>query len=342
MAWPKPLYSKKQVKRSGKYIRDNPTDNYSQTKEGLEHLHVVSNWRDLHGAVLNTAQGWIRRLDRSTDIIVAQRLKRLDTVLDKLASGRSSDLSTMHDIAGVRVIFESEDDLRVFRKKMEKSRAKHKRKNEIDRYDYIKSPKETGYRGVHDVYERICTTGTIYNGLKFEVQLRTSVQHAWATAVEIYDLTQGTRLKFSSEGGEDDALLHFSYISELLARFHENRPCRFLELSVQDLRTKCLEMEANTRLVTSIKSLRAATRYGKLEKNSVLYLTKKRKLYAQQFPSMPKAMEALKDLERREDIVNVVLVGAQDPKHIKNAFRNYFSDSAEFVSLYEQALGKEI
>lgn len=342
MAWPKPQNSKNKVKKSGKYFRDNPMEDFSQTTDGQENLQVLSNWRDVHGAVLNTAQAWIRRLDRSTDIIVAQRLKRFDTVLDKLVTARSSDLSTMHDIAGVRVIFESEDDLRNFRKKMEKSRAKHLRKNIVDRYDYIKCPKETGYRGVHDVYERICRTGTVYNGLKFEVQLRTSVQHAWATAVEIYDLSQGTRLKFSSGGEEDDVRQYFSYISELLARHHENNSCRFAELSNLDLRTKCLEMEDATKVVTSIKSLRAATKVGRLEKNSVLYLTKRRKLYAQKYSSMPIAMKALKELENREDIINVVLVGAQDPKHIKNAFRNYFSDAAEFVGLYEKALGKEI
>ena len=108
---------KNKVKKSGKYFRDNPKEDFNQTTSGQENLQVLSNWRDVHGAVLNTAQAWIRRLDRSTDIIVAQRLKRFDTVLDKLVTGRSSDLSIMHDIAGVRVIFESEDDLRNFRKK---------------------------------------------------------------------------------------------------------------------------------------------------------------------------------------------------------------------------------
>lgn len=342
MAWPEPQYSKRMVKRSGKYFRDNPTEDFSQTTTGQESLQVLSNWRDMHGAVLNTAQAWIRRLDRSTDIIVAQRLKRFDTVLDKLVTGRSDDLSTMHDIAGVRVIFKNEDALREFRKKMEKSRAKHPRKNEVDDYDYIKCPKDTGYRGVHDVYERRCRTGIAYNGLKFEVQLRTNVQHAWATAVEIYDLSKGTRLKFSSGDAESDVREYFSYISELLARIHEDSAGRFLELSIKDLQQKCLEMEEATKVVTSVKSLHAATRVGKIEKNSVLYLTKNRKLYAKKFPSMPIAMKALKELEMREDIINIVLVGAQDPKHIKNAFRNYFTDAAEFVELFEEALGKVI
>ena len=342
MAWPTPQSSKNQVKKSGKYFRDNPRENFNKTTCGKENLQVLSNWRDVHGAVLNTAQAWIRRLDKSRDIIVAQRLKRFDTILDKLVTARSSDLSTMHDIAGVRVIFKNEGDLRDFRKKMEKSRAKHIRKNTVDHYDYIKRPKETGYRGVHDVYERRCSTKTVYNGLKFEVQLRTSVQHAWATAVEIYDLSQGTRLKFSSMSEEDNVRQYFSYISELLARHHEKKICCLTDLSIQDLRAKCLEMEAATKVVTSIKSLRAATKVGRLEKNSVLYLTKKRKLYAKKYPSMPIAMKALKQLENQENIINVVLVGAQEPKHIRNAFRNYFSDAAEFVELYEEALEQKV
>ena len=62
-------------------------------------------------------------------------------------------LSRMDDVAGCRLIFPTVEELRVFRAEFhDKSRFKHSLKNDPDKYDYIAHPKESGYRGVHDVY----------------------------------------------------------------------------------------------------------------------------------------------------------------------------------------------
>ena len=59
----------------------------------------------------------------------------------------------MDDIARCRLIFPGFDELYAFRAKLHKAPFNHKLRNDIDKYDYIKSPKKTGYRGIHDVYE---------------------------------------------------------------------------------------------------------------------------------------------------------------------------------------------
>ena len=59
----------------------------------------------------------------------------------------------MDDVAGCRLIFPSIEDLYSFRTKVHKAKFKHTMRNPSDKWDYIKHPKETGYRGVHDVYE---------------------------------------------------------------------------------------------------------------------------------------------------------------------------------------------
>lgn len=53
----------------------------------------------------------------------------------------------MDDVAGCRLIFRSIKELYGFREDFHKARFKHKRKNDADKYDYIKSPEPTGYRG---------------------------------------------------------------------------------------------------------------------------------------------------------------------------------------------------
>ncbi|MDX5299682.1 MAG: RelA/SpoT domain-containing protein, partial [Gammaproteobacteria bacterium] len=79
-----------------------------------------------------------------------------------------------------------------------KARFKHKRKNNIDKYDYIKRPKSTGYRGIHDVYSYDVNSknGDKYRGLLIEIQYRTLVQHAWATAVEVIGFITENQPKF--------------------------------------------------------------------------------------------------------------------------------------------------
>jgi putative GTP pyrophosphokinase len=86
----------------------------------------------------------------------------------------------MDDVAGCRLIFPDIPALYAFREALHKARFQHERKNGIDKYDYIKNPKETGYRGIHDIYEYDVRsdTGQASKGLLLELQYRTRVQHA--------------------------------------------------------------------------------------------------------------------------------------------------------------------
>ncbi|MDE9591201.1 (p)ppGpp synthetase, partial [Xenorhabdus bovienii] len=62
--------------------------------------------------------------------------------------------------------------------------------------DYTVDKKTTGYRGIHRIYK--CYDGKDqhpWKGFLIEVQLRTKLQHIWATTVEIVDLCEGNTLK---------------------------------------------------------------------------------------------------------------------------------------------------
>ena len=150
-------------------------------------IRILEEWRTAHRHVLNTFQSLLRNRTKDTDIVVAQRHKRKLTIIDKLKRYPKMRLARMDDVAGCRLIFKNLDELYKFRENMLNARFRHQLKNDVDKYDYIKSPKSTGYRGVHDVYSYNVNSpyGEQYKGLLIEIQYRTFDQHAWATAVEV-------------------------------------------------------------------------------------------------------------------------------------------------------------
>lgn len=341
MVWPTPLYSKNRVRTAGKRIAKEKLETgllLWNVRISREEHEVLENWRTSHGAVLNTAQAWLRRLENEQRPVVGQRLKRYNTIIDKLATQRSRDLSTMHDIAGVRLIFRNEDELLQFRQKMGASRARHTRTHELDRFDYITNPKDTGYRGVHDVFERQVGSSkdaSAWNGLKFEVQLRTAVQHAWATAVEVYDGIQQARFKF--EGSDSAAYRQFLLISEIFARVYENRTSCLPHLSDIELVNQCSSLEDETGMITMFRSLSVAQTYAALKQNSILQRRTDGQLYVWPFRNFTQAVQAISEIEERPETANAVLVAAKTPQHIREAFRNYFDDTSDFVALYDDA-----
>ncbi|WP_022703564.1 RelA/SpoT domain-containing protein [Pseudorhodobacter ferrugineus] len=344
MAWPTPQYSKNRVRTAGKRIAKTFHNHNGLLLWNInidrEEFDVVENWRTSHGAVLNTAQAWLRRLDKLQRPIVGQRLKRYNTIVDKLATGRSKDLSTMHDIAGVRAIFRSVKEIHEFRAQMRLSKAQHILIHETDKFDYLTNPKNTGYRGIHEVMERHVDSksGAAWNGLKFEVQLRTAVQHAWATAVEIFDDTQSARFKFQKSA--NPAYEQFMIASEIFARVHEQSVGCLADRTDTELANRFTELEEETRTVTMIHGLQVAVNYRPLEKNSILQRTHDGQLFVYPFSSFPQALRAISAIEARPETLNAVLVGAKTPYHIREAFRNYFEDTSDFVALLDDALRK--
>jgi ppGpp synthetase/RelA/SpoT-type nucleotidyltranferase len=107
-------------------------------------------------------------------------------------------LARMQDIGGCRAIFPTVEDVYTCQKNMLASRMQHNPPK--NHKDYIESPKESGYRGIHIVYEFTSKSQkyATYNGMLVEVQLRTVVQHAWATAVETVGIFTGESLKSST------------------------------------------------------------------------------------------------------------------------------------------------
>src|SRR5574339_254308 len=123
--------SKSRVNRAGESVRTgHPSE---------EDLRVIEEWRAAHRAVLNTFQAILRNRTRGTEIAVAQRHKRKRTIFDKLQRLPGMRLARMDDVAGCRLIFRTIRDLYEFRERFHRARFNHVRRNDLEKYDYIKT-----------------------------------------------------------------------------------------------------------------------------------------------------------------------------------------------------------
>lgn len=320
-------FTKGEVNRAGeKLVKD---------KHDQEALEIVNNWRNSHSYILNTFQATLRTYVKNNpqlDVTFAQRLKRLSTILDKIETGRSKDLAAMHDLAGCRLIFPSTKNLEEFREIFHRTRAKHERIDN-DKYNYIKKPKSTGYRGIHEVYKyKVSThTGSVYNNLKIEIQYRTRFQHAWATAVEISDILDGERIKFD-KGANPNRERFFLLASELIARNHENVNGYLSGMSDYELKKEMSELEADLNILGTLHAARRSEISIPAKKYLVLRIHND-ELSVKGF-SEPKDAIAFRDnLEKSNPSDDIVYVSAPNARAVADAFKNYFRDAADFVDM---------
>lgn len=319
--------SKKRVNRAGDAVRTRDATN--------EDIAVIEEWRSAHRHVLNTFQAILRTRTRRTDITVAQRHKRRRTIFDKLQRFPDMQLSRMDDVAGCRLIFSDIDELDRFRDAFHQARFKHKRRNRPEQYDYILHPKDTGYRGIHDVYvyDVNSDTGAHLAGLYVEIQYRTLIQHAWATAVEVIGFITQSQPKFQQgDRRYEEAML---YASEILARAHEGLQGHRSDLTDREAVEHFVALDKELGLIQMLRGLHAARGVHSDKRNSILIFRGEQQLEVRSYRDATDAIQALFDLEKEMPEADVVLVRADTSEEVRLAFRNYFSDASEFIRLVE-------
>lgn len=214
----KPEFTRTEVNKAGEiFIDPNSTD-----EEKEQALNIINNWRVSHNFPLNTFQWRLRWLAKkiNPESLVAQRIKRLASIKLKLELQPNMKLSQMQDIGGCRAILKDvgELDQLVNIYKHESRGIKHKLHKE---QDYISEPKVSGYRGIHLIYKYGSDKSADYKDMRIEIQIRTLMQHAWATAVE----TVGTfiNMPLKSSLGDDGWLRFFALMGSAMA-ISEGKP----------------------------------------------------------------------------------------------------------------------
>ena len=203
---PKPkMISRRAIDRAGDVLISET----SKVDELEKARDILNQWRARHVYPLNTFNSYLRSKVRNgrfgIDVVIAQRLKRASTIINKLREGEDHDIKllNMQDIAGVRAILPTITDVR----KLEADYKLSKRFSHIlhpRSKDYIQEPKiKDGYRSTHLVYKYQNRQHPRWDGLWVELQIRTKLQHTWATAVETMHAFLGKAIK-TRQGQKSD------------------------------------------------------------------------------------------------------------------------------------------
>jgi (p)ppGpp synthase/HD superfamily hydrolase len=184
--WIKREFSKGEIDRCGSSLIPWWSRSGPKPDDLWRGYTIIQNWRSSHALPLLTFRMGLSQRARRIEpkAIIAQRLKRFSSVMNKLAREPMMKLSQMQDLGGCRAILKSIDS--VYRVASLYRAPVSDSESSLKYYDYIKSPKADGYRGIHIVgrYHARVEKNEPWNGHRIEIQLRSQLQHAFATAVE--------------------------------------------------------------------------------------------------------------------------------------------------------------
>jgi len=336
MSWIELEYSKKAVRRAGDCLLSLESD----FEDFLKAYNVMDNWRSSHSYPIQSMLGYFRKKAKSidNDSIVVQRLKREPSILSKLRRENGMKLDRMEDIGGCRIIVSNK--YQVY--EVKNAIVDGKTRNTLRRQrDYIKEPKESGYRGIHLIYR--------YNGRKtkfckhsVELQIRSKVQHSWATAVEVVGTFTGQSLKASE--GEDEWLKFFNLASIAFSDIENKNLAKNYNT---DERIELLKYIDKLKVIPKLRAFAVSTKHlSSLKRSSVtLYLLTLKidesNIQIMRYSSehYEKANEQYAALEKEyKDNKNrdVVLVSAESIHGLKKAYPNYFADTSAFTKNIER------
>ncbi|MHA2767103.1 RelA/SpoT domain-containing protein [Vibrio harveyi] len=334
--------SKKQIDKAARRIRHGVDG-----QERIGAIEKIQEFREYHLYPLMLLKNHLVRTARKVnpEVVVARRLKQLSTIIDKLErptlDGKSANaikLTRMQDIAGCRAIVDNDDELYQLRDKLLKSKSVHK---VIYTSDYLSEPKKSGYGGYHIVYSCYEHQKEPHPWMKarVEIQIRTQLQHAWATSLEIIDSLEGINLK-TSIGGHVEWRRYFKILGKLVA--HEESFCTLSEDEyanylgeLMDLGTdlNVLKKLNDYSIALSASSASAIPKSKRSSKGLFLILINKgsenKKIKVLYFK--PKeASEALSILNTNEiqgKFDTAVLLSAEDARSLRQAYPNYFGST---------------
>jgi ppGpp synthetase/RelA/SpoT-type nucleotidyltranferase len=357
MVWAKPKgFSKSKIDWAGKVL----VSETSTLEEKETAIEILDNWRAIHRYPMHIFKKRLKDVSEKIDdnALVVQRLKRLPSIIKKLqrkyyGNNPTMNLSQMQDIAGCRVVMSNvELAKRLYKENYVKGDLKHKKVNEKD---YITYPKEDGYRSIHLIYRyKSDKEGKKdYNGLLIEVQIRSKLQHLWATAIETVDFF--TRQAIKSNEGQKEWVDFFKLVGSAFAKMENTSLVPNTPIGEKELYSQIIQKERELQVVKVMggwaQAVQVFEKASKEKPNLKFFLLELdiigEKLNITSY-SQGQEEKAISDYSRAEKRnqgkkeYDVVLVGVDATNDLRKAYPNYFADTNEFLDKLKTILDKKM
>lgn len=327
------MTSKKKIDKIGEKLK-------SEQKLNSNELAQLLQWRDGFSTTLDY---YFKKISIKTNekerITLSRRLKRIDSIKIKLKRFKTMRLSTLQDIAGLRVVVKNINSLDEALTALRILPDKHTLKK-LDNYN--NSPKSDGYRGVHLIYQNKKSD-------LIEVQLRTELQHIWATAVETYGALQNT--SFKTGEGDTQWKDFFSLLSSYFAILENSTPLEVhLKLSKKKLKTQLKKMIKDLKVIERLNAttnsiqiiVNKQNETGRMGKYALLELDLKEQTTTIDVFTKKNVTRAIKIYTEKElsykdnEFKNIVFVNIEDVEKIQKSYPNYFLDTRNLLKILSQ------
>lgn len=350
MAWTKPLNGRSRVDLAGAVIsgRRKP-DKRMEVEEAID---ISGNWRSSHGYPLHVAWKALQRRAKKFDsrALVPKRIKRLPSIILKLFRFKTMQLSQMNDLGGCRAI------LRSVGKAEELVRFYHSHPCRtlvlVRSYDYIASPKKDGYRSIHLVYKYVGShEGEAYKNLRIEIQIRSQLQHVWATAVEVIDTFAARGLK--SNLANDAWRRFFALVASAMAMTEKRSLVPGTPTNISDLVKEIKALYSALKvhdvflgISTGLEGIdkRTTERPFKPEAYILTLNSKKKQTMTVAYASYRYAEEDLLKIEKRnlkKPHLQSVMASANSIAALRSAYPNYYLNTSIFTVFIEDLMEKK-
>lgn len=338
--FPPPEYSKKAVVRAGVALSGTLQHHPEKFDEYVRLFRIAHDWRSSHMPPLDRITRELQANIRKTNVpaVIGARVKRMWSIRRKLARSTTT-LVQMQDIGGCRAIVPSMGDLNKLVAHYREGGSRHDLRGDTS---YVTAPKPDGYRSHHIVlgYSAPNFATEALNGRRIEVQIRTQLQHAWATAVEAVGLYTKQNLK-GGEGSKDWLKL-FMLLS---AEFAEAEGVG-AALGSRAKSRRRQQIAALDKKLNAVDRLRHLNRAFRISENYVTeskyflirYDFDNHTVVVSGYDTMRAGNDEYSVQERGNVESNAVLVEVARVEDLRVAYPNYFFDVSLFVRNFRNIL----
>ena len=335
-------YSNNEINNAGKIVSEikkisEISKKIEDTEETRKAKEIFYNFRMNHKKPMEDIMEYVENVSEKLfpydNFMPVSRLKNPITIINKVYNNKRRDnikLSQMCDIGGVRIVVNNVKQLNQLKNYLENDKVYNIEKIK----DYTLNPKETGYSGIHIIYT---IKDTEYSKCKIELQLRTKLQHIWATTLESYDAFNKTSLK--TEKIKNDWTEFFELASSLFA-WKENRNLLPQHKNIKDVITDIKKLKyQKIKELNIINNHCKEIKHKKYMGNKILLIVLHEdseptiKLYEKR--QFKKAKEAYKKLSN--DFKSVIYLDINNNDLIK-MYPNFFLNTRTFIDIINSCI----